>query len=150
MSITALTTTEAVALIAIGVILVAGIGAWLFLRKRRTARLQTQFGGAEYDRAVKEGGSRRHAEAGLDQRKERVERFHIRPLALADRARFLESWRGVQSRFVDGPVPRPPFWGGWRLRPTSCEFWQGRTSRLAWRGCRETHTNAAQPRQTSS
>ena len=28
------------------------------------------------------------------------------------------------------PVPRPPFWGGWRLRPTEWEFWQGRPSRL--------------------
>ena len=30
--------------------------------------------------------------------------FHIHPLAAGDRARFVESWRGVQSRFVDGPA----------------------------------------------
>jgi len=36
----------------------------------------------------------------------------------------------VESRFGDGEVPRPPYWGGWRLRPTSWEFWQGRSSRL--------------------
>ena len=36
----------------------------------------------------------------------------------------------VEQRFSDGPVPRPPHWGGWRLQPTAWEFWQGRTSRL--------------------
>jgi pyridoxamine 5'-phosphate oxidase len=36
----------------------------------------------------------------------------------------------IERRFSDGPVPRPPYWGGWRLRPTGWEFWQGRTSRL--------------------
>lgn len=36
----------------------------------------------------------------------------------------------VEQRFGDGQVPRPPHWGGWRLRPTAWEFWQGRPSRL--------------------
>jgi pyridoxamine 5'-phosphate oxidase len=27
-------------------------------------------------------------------------------------------------------VPRPPSWGGWLVRPTVFEFWQGRPSRL--------------------
>jgi hypothetical protein len=103
MSITTLSTTELTFVIALAVIVVAGIAAWLFLRKRRTERLRTQFGGAEYDRAVKEGGSRRHAEAGLKERTERVESLNIRPLAPGDRARFVESWRRVEARFVDGP-----------------------------------------------
>lgn len=34
------------------------------------------------------------------------------------------------ATFGDGEVPRPAFWGGWRLRPHSFEFWQGRPSRL--------------------
>lgn len=36
----------------------------------------------------------------------------------------------MSSTFTDGPVPRPAFWGGWRLRPERVEFWQGRPSRL--------------------
>jgi pyridoxamine 5'-phosphate oxidase len=36
----------------------------------------------------------------------------------------------IDARFASGPVPRPPYWGGWRLLPTAWEFWQGRTSRL--------------------
>ena len=35
-------------------------------------------------RAAKEGGNRRHGEAGLDKRTERVESFHLRPLAAGD------------------------------------------------------------------
>ena len=53
---------------------------------------------------MEEGGSRRQAEAGLDKRTARVESFHLRPLAPADRTRFEDSWRTVQARFVDGPA----------------------------------------------
>ena len=92
----------AAATIVVGVI-IAALAAWLSLRKRRTERLRTQFGGAEYDRAVKEDGSRRQAEAGLKERNERVESLPIRALAPGDRARFVASWQRIQARFVDGP-----------------------------------------------
>lgn len=36
----------------------------------------------------------------------------------------------VEERFADTPVPRPPHWGGLRVRPTSLEFWQGRPHRF--------------------
>ncbi len=36
----------------------------------------------------------------------------------------------VARRFEGGPVPRPPEWGGYRLRPEHLEFWQGRPDRL--------------------
>lgn len=38
--------------------------------------------------------------------------------------------REVAQRFPDGEVPRPPFWGGFRVRPLTIEFWQGRPDRL--------------------
>jgi hypothetical protein len=103
MDMTTLGPIELALIIGLAVIVIAGIAAWFILRKRRTGRLRTQFGGAEYDRAVKEDGSRRHAEAGLKERTERVESLNIRPLASGDRARFVDSWRRVQSRFVDDP-----------------------------------------------
>ncbi len=103
MDITTLGPRELALIIGLAVIVIAGIGAWLVLRKRRTERLRTQFGGAEYDRAVKEDGSRRHAEAGLKERTQRVESLNIRELASGDRARFVDLWRRVQSRFVDSP-----------------------------------------------
>ena len=36
----------------------------------------------------------------------------------------------VERRFADGPVPRPPHWGGFRLVPSAIEFWEGRPNRL--------------------
>jgi pyridoxamine 5'-phosphate oxidase len=37
----------------------------------------------------------------------------------------------VSARFgTDGPVPRPPHWGGFLLVPRRLEFWQGRPARL--------------------
>jgi hypothetical protein len=97
-------TTEIAAIIVLVVIVAAVIATLLFLRKRRTERLRGKFGGAEYARAVEEGGSRRHGEAGLDKRTERVEAFHVRPLAAGDRTRFEDTWRRIQARFVDGPA----------------------------------------------
>lgn len=49
---------------------------------------------------------------------------------LADRGE-LERLVDAQTSAFDGrDVPRPEFWGGWILRPSAMEFWQGRPSRL--------------------
>ncbi|NLT52208.1 MAG: hypothetical protein GXX85_14990 [Ignavibacteria bacterium] len=34
------------------------------------------------------------------------------------------------SKFRNSDIPRPDFWGGYRLIPSEFEFWQGRESRL--------------------
>ncbi|HXN48011.1 MAG TPA: hypothetical protein VN893_15295 [Bryobacteraceae bacterium] len=104
MKLLPLTNTELELAIALVVVLAAVLIAFLWIRKRRTARLRTQFGGAEYARAIAKGGSRRQAEAALDERAQRVDGLRIRPLTAADRGRFLASWRDVQARFVDGPA----------------------------------------------
>ncbi len=36
----------------------------------------------------------------------------------------------VKRTYGDGPVPRPDWWGGYRIVPDEFEFWQGRESRL--------------------
>lgn len=36
----------------------------------------------------------------------------------------------VKAQYGEGPVPRPAHWGGFRVRPRTLEFWQGRPSRL--------------------
>jgi type II secretory pathway pseudopilin PulG len=97
-------TTESVIAIALIAFLALGIAAVLMRRKRRTERLRSRFGGAEYARAIEKDGNRQNAESGLEKRTQRVQEFHVHPLAAGDRARFLESWHGVQSRFVDGPA----------------------------------------------
>ena len=36
----------------------------------------------------------------------------------------------ITSRFKNKNIPRPPYWGGYRLIPGVVEFWQGRPDRL--------------------
>lgn len=36
----------------------------------------------------------------------------------------------VKRRFKEGKVPLPSFWGGYRVKPRTFEFWQGGASRL--------------------
>jgi pyridoxamine 5'-phosphate oxidase len=49
---------------------------------------------------------------------------------LADPAQLEALVAVVTERFGDGPIPRPPWWGGLRVVPETVEFWQGRPSRL--------------------
>jgi len=48
---------------------------------------------------------------------------------LASRTDLERAWAEADARYP-GEVPAPPYWGGFRLAPTSVEFWQGRRSRL--------------------
>ena len=91
-------------LVAAVVILIIALLALVYLRKRRskTADLRQRFG-PEYERAVREHGSERKAEAKLADREKRVEKLTIRDLDPMERERFSKQWRSVQSRFVDSP-----------------------------------------------
>lgn len=49
---------------------------------------------------------------------------------LPSRETLEEQFRQTERRFEGGPVPRPAFWGGYRLAPERIEFWYGRPDRL--------------------
>ena len=36
----------------------------------------------------------------------------------------------IKRKFSDGEIPLPDFWGGYRIKPKTFEFWQGRPNRL--------------------
>jgi pyridoxamine 5'-phosphate oxidase len=39
-------------------------------------------------------------------------------------------WAQMKAKFGAGQVPLPSFWGGYRVKPQTIEFWQGRQNRL--------------------
>jgi pyridoxamine 5'-phosphate oxidase len=49
---------------------------------------------------------------------------------LASRAVLEERIKDLETEFEGRDVPRPPFWGGYRLTPNRFEFWQHREDRL--------------------
>ena len=49
---------------------------------------------------------------------------------LRSRAELQNSLATVTEKMGDGPIERPPYWGGYRLVPAEVEFWQGQPSRL--------------------
>jgi pyridoxamine 5'-phosphate oxidase len=49
---------------------------------------------------------------------------------IAGRQQLDERVPELERRYPGDDVPLPPYWGGFRLRPDSIEFWQGRASRL--------------------
>lgn len=49
---------------------------------------------------------------------------------LASRAELEAQYRAIEARFAEQPVPRPPFWGGFRIVPDEIEFWRAGADRL--------------------
>jgi len=49
---------------------------------------------------------------------------------IADRAILDQELEKITAQFQEQEVSRPPHWGGFRVKPTKIEFWQGRSSRL--------------------
>jgi pyridoxamine 5'-phosphate oxidase len=69
--------------------------------------------------------------------------FHSRPVGsqlgaavshqghvIPDRFVLEERLRELEDRYAGHEVPRPEYWGGYRLTPEVIEFWQGRPNRL--------------------
>jgi pyridoxamine 5'-phosphate oxidase len=49
---------------------------------------------------------------------------------IPDRATLDRRAEELLRQYEGGEVPRPPFWGGYRVYPEAIEFWQGRPNRL--------------------
>jgi hypothetical protein len=86
------------------IIVLAVIGAAVYVVERQRSRhLQTQFG-PEYDRVLQGVGHRRAAERALVERTERVDKLQIRSLSRARRDELHDRWQDVQAQFVDDPA----------------------------------------------
>lgn len=75
--------------------------------------------------------------------KESIEYFDSRPegskigawaspqsLVVAGKTWLKETFQYYTERFRHGKIPKPPHWGGYRVKPIRIEFWQGRPSRM--------------------
>ncbi len=92
----------------------------------------------ELDRQIRISGP---AEKTSRQESERY--FHSRPAAsqlgawashqseVIDARRVLDARLAqMTERFAGKPISLPPHWGGYRVKPDTMEFWQGRANRL--------------------
>ena len=96
---------------------------WKLLREQVQARIEgdvTALPSAESDAyfASRPRGSQIGAWASLQSQ------------ALPDRATFERRIAEFEQRFEGGPVPRPPHWGGYLVKPDRIEFWYGALHRL--------------------
>jgi len=71
------------------------------------------------------------------------EYFHSRPAdsqlgaTVSPQSQVIESREWLEQRFkeakkqfMNSNIPKPPHWGGYRVKPVMIEFWQGRPGRL--------------------
>lgn len=49
---------------------------------------------------------------------------------ITSRKFLMQKLSEIREKFQHGEIPLPSFWGGYRVRPTSLEFWQGGPARL--------------------
>jgi pyridoxamine 5'-phosphate oxidase len=51
--------------------------------------------------------------------------------AVSGRSTLDSALANINRQFADAEqIPVPPHWGGWRIRPQTVEFWQGRRDRM--------------------
>jgi hypothetical protein len=93
--------SQTIVVLAVAVIVVLGLAAWAYIRRRQRVNLRERFG-PEYERTVQAVGPAR-ADAVLQERAERVRRFNLHHLTQDQTDAFAREWRRIQSRFVDDP-----------------------------------------------
>ncbi len=49
---------------------------------------------------------------------------------ILDRAELESAYASIEKQYQSKDIPRPPHWGGYRLRHERIEFWLGRENRL--------------------
>ncbi len=54
---------------------------------------------------------------------------------VSSRGELEQKVKALDEKFAGKEIPLPPNWGGYRLKPTRFEFWQGRVNRLHDRIC---------------
>jgi hypothetical protein len=89
--------------IVIVAVIVLAVVVMLVLRGRRHAQLRNTYGD-EYDRTVRDAGSKRAAAKELRDRKARHDELEITPLDPSVAQRYRDEWRLVQESFVDTPA----------------------------------------------
>lgn len=105
--------------------------AWLEMQVRAEGTIE-RLGGDESDAyfATRPRGSQLGAWAS----------YQSQPLD--SRFALLRRVIAIEARYLGRPIPRPPHWGGYLLRPHAIEFWQGKKSRLHERRRFELHDGA--------
>ncbi|NIB43577.1 pyridoxamine 5'-phosphate oxidase [Pseudomaricurvus alkylphenolicus] len=49
---------------------------------------------------------------------------------VSSRQLLMQQFQAMKEKFKQGQIPLPDFWGGFRVVPSSVEFWQGGANRL--------------------
>lgn len=49
---------------------------------------------------------------------------------ITDRHILDKRYTEYKNKYPGNDIPRPPYWGGYRVLPTRIEFWQGRSNRM--------------------
>lgn len=49
---------------------------------------------------------------------------------ISSRTLLMQTFERMKDKFKHGNIPTPDFWGGYRVKPTKVEFWQGGEHRL--------------------